>query len=93
MLLLPDQTYEEEYLFEKKKNAQFTESFPEHFYRRRRHKLQDDVQSVTSFCEELLIQYGARKEFFCKYRNGALGARTLSKGRSKYFQNFYFIDR
>lgn len=84
MLLLPDQTYEEEYLFDKQKNnPRFNESFPENFFRKRRHKLPDDVRSVTSLCEELLLQYGARRDFFCKYRNRPFGARAMQKCRSK----------
>lgn len=83
MLLLPDQTYGEESSDnDRYREDKFSMHFPHICDTQERRKLQDDdMRSVTSICEEFLLHYGVKREFFCKYR----GTNQDSKGlRNRY---------
>lgn len=50
-------------------------------YQRRRKFQDDDMRSVTSMCEEFLLHYGVKREFFCKYRDTDQDSKSL---RNRY---------
>lgn len=93
MLLLPDQTYEDEYLTfgHKYASQEFPKSCTKNYTRSHRRRLHDDVGSITSMCEDFLVQYGVRPDFFCKYRNRN-GDRRNKRYACKYLYvlNFRF---
>lgn len=93
MLLLPDQTYEDEYLTISRRYAsqEFPKFYLKNYSRSHRRKLQDDVGSISSMCEDFLLHYGVRPEFFCRYRNRFADARRIRRRECKYLNLFFSL--
>lgn len=80
MLLLPDQTYEEEYTTSEESET-LMKHFPQNLHLSYRKKTHDVFRSMTSIYEEFLMQYNVRPEFFCKYRDKGRDTRPAYNRR------------